>query len=121
MEDKNESKEAIVSFFLRAGLALVFLYAAVSSMINPSAWIGYIPSFVGNIERAYLLQAHAIFEIILGLWLLSNKKIFYASLLAGLSMVAIVVFNLAQLDVIFRDVAILFMAIALAFLSYKGR
>ena len=43
------------------------------------------------------------------------------AILSALAMFVIVVSNLGSLDVVFRDIAILFMAIALAILSYKRR
>jgi len=117
-----ESKVGLVSFFLRAGLALVFLYAAISSFLNPSSWIGFIPLFLKNlIDANLLLFAFSFYEIILGLWLLSNKSIFYASLFSALTMLGIIIPNFLALDIVFRDIAILFSAIALMILSYKGR
>ncbi|NCN98637.1 hypothetical protein COU62_00290 [Candidatus Pacearchaeota archaeon CG10_big_fil_rev_8_21_14_0_10_35_219] len=115
-----ESKVCLVSFFLRVGLALVFLYAAISSFLSPSSWIGFIPLFLRNlIDANLLLFAFSFYEIILGLWLLSNKTVFYASLLSALTILGIVISNLGALDIVFRDIAILFSAIALMILSYK--
>ncbi|MDP6527631.1 MAG: hypothetical protein QF858_02005 [Candidatus Pacebacteria bacterium] len=53
--------------------------------------------------------------MIIALWLLSGKKIFIPSVLAALYLAGIIVFNFAQIDVIFRDVSILAMALALVF------
>jgi len=115
-----ESKVCLVSFFLRVGLALVFLYAAISSFLSPSSWIGFIPLFLRNlIDANLLLFAFSFYEIILGLWLLSNKTVFYASLLSALTILGIVISNLGALDIVFIDIAILFSAIALMILSYK--
>jgi len=114
------NKTNLVSFFLRAGLALVFLYAAISSFLNPSSWVGFIPLFLRNLINANLLLfAFSVYEILLGIWLLSNKAIFYASLLSALTMLGIILPNLGALDIVFRDIAILFSAIALMILSYK--
>jgi len=99
---------------------LVFLYAAISSFLSPSSWIGFIPLFLRNlIDANLLLFAFSFYEIILGLWLLSNKTVFYASLLSALTILGIVISNLGALDIVFRDIAILFSAIALMILSYK--
>ena len=121
MPDKlNKDREILVSFCLRSGLATVFFYAAISAFLDPTSWQGFIPQFVQNIiDPKAFLHLHSAGEIILGLWLLSNKKTFYASVLAALSMLAIVVFNIGALDIIFRDVAILLSAVALAVLSYN--
>ncbi|MBI2632508.1 hypothetical protein HYW75_05880 [Candidatus Pacearchaeota archaeon] len=119
--DLNKSnREVLVSFFLRAGLAVVFLYAAISAFLNPLAWAGYIPAFVQAIIPAKtFLHIHSIFNILLSVWLLSKKQVFYASIIASLALLAIIFFNYTALDIIFRDVAILFAAIALAIISYK--
>ncbi len=108
----------LISFFLRVGLAIVFLYAAVAAFLDPNSWIGFLPSPLRAMLPAQaLLTAFSIYEIILALWLLSGKKTYYAAILSGLTMLAIIVFNMGALDIIFRDVAILFMALALATLS----
>ncbi len=125
MAEKNlreKDRYFFTSFFLRVGLAIVFFYASISAFLNPLAWVGFIPLFVKAIIPANIfLYIHSTAELILGLWLLSNKKVFYASLISALALLAIVVFNITALDIIFRDIAILFAALALAALSYKNR
>lgn len=110
----------LVSFCLRIGLAVVFLYAAVAALINPDAWVGFIPPFVRSIIPARtFLVVHSISEIILGLWLLSGMYSFVAGVLAAAAMAGIVLFNLGSLDIVFRDIAILFMALALVVISRR--
>lgn len=107
-----------VSFILRSGLALVFLYAGVASLLDPTSWIGFIPGWLrGIIPAETFLVVHAGGEIILGLWLISGKNAYAAAIISALAMGAIIVFNLGALDIVFRDVAILGMAIALAVLN----
>jgi len=116
----GENKNVLVSFFLRAGLAVVFLYAGIASLISPENWIGYIPQFIqSNFSASILLILFSVYEISIGLWLLSNKKTFYASILSSKIMFLIIIFNFSVFDVVFRDIAILFMAISLVILS-KG-
>jgi len=118
----SEWREVLVSFFLRSGLAIVFFYAATSAYLNPQDWIGFIPQFVRNIiDPTLFLHIHSAAEVILGLWLLSDKKTVYAASISALSIFTIIIFNPGALDIIFRDVAILFAAIALAILSYKNK
>jgi|SRR3989344_1830641 len=112
------NKETLASFFLRLGLAVVFFYAAISSFLSPQNWIGFFPRFL---QVSWILTLFSVYEMILGLWFLSNKKVFYASILSALTLFFIVVFNITLLDVIFRDIAIFFMALALAALSYEKR
>ena len=118
----NKNKLRIDSFFLRIGLALVFLYAAVSALLNPNAWVGFFPSFLSAVFPAkILLLVHSIYQILLSLWLLSNKKIFYAAGLSSLTLFFIIIFNVGALDIIFRDIAILFSSLSLMVLSYNTK
>ena len=121
MSKKKPNRNALVSFFLRAGLAVVFLYAGIASLISPENWVGFIPQFIqNNFPSSILLILFSVYEISIGLWLLSNKKIFYASILSSATMLLIIIFNFSVFDVVFRDIAILFMAISLVILS-KGK
>lgn len=99
---------------LRLGLAFGFLYAATSSLMAPENWIGFIPGWVPAPELA--LKAHAIFEIILALWLLWGKRIQWAAYLSALSMFAILITTGID-EVTFRDVGLMFAASALATLD----
>ena len=110
-------KEKLISLLLRLGLAFVFLYAAVASFLDSNSWIGFFPPFLQNLfPQTLLLAGFSIFEIVLGLWLLSGWKIFYAAIVAVLALLGIIVFNLGAFDIVFRDVAILTSAAALAVL-----
>ncbi len=107
-----------VSFFLRVGLAVVFFYAATASLLAPQDWIGFFPTFLRNLFPAQLLlTTHAVAEYALAFWLLSNKKPFYAALIAAGALLTIIIANITLLDIVFRDVAIFFAAIALAVLT----
>ena len=108
------NKEKSISLILRIGLAFTFIYVAISSFINPTSWLGFFPKFL---QKEIILTIFSIYEIFIGLWLITNKKIFYASILSSITLFGIIIFNLGAMDIIFRDVAILFAAIALAILS----
>ncbi|MBI2633144.1 MAG: hypothetical protein HYW78_02015 [Parcubacteria group bacterium] len=111
---------SFVSFLLRIGIALVFLYAATASLLQPYSWIGYFPLWLRNaISPSLLLTLFSIYEILLAFWILSGKFAFYSSLLAALTMLAIIIGNITLLDVLFRDIAIFFSAVALATIHYK--
>ncbi len=104
--------------FLRIGIAAVFFYAGIASFFEPNAWIGYFPSFLRSvIPHNILLTGFSIYEIALGFWLLSGKMVKFAALLAVFSLLGIIVFNFKLFDIFFRDIAILFAALALAFLD----
>ncbi|MDP3734261.1 MAG: hypothetical protein Q8R37_03450 [Nanoarchaeota archaeon] len=113
---------SLVSFFLRVGLAVVFLYAAISSLLNPLSWVGFFPSWLrAIIPDTILLYLFSGYEIILSLWLFSSWRIVYAALLSIATLVGIIITNLGALDIIFRDVAILFMAVSLAVLHWEKK
>ena len=115
---KKMENNKLISLLLRAGIAFSFFYAAIFSFVNPTNWIGFFPSFLTNlIPGVILLPIFSVYEILLGLWLISNKKIFYASVLSSMTLFSVVIFNLGVLDIVFRDISILFASIALSFLS----
>src|SRR5262245_42724523 len=105
-------------YLLNIGLAFVLLYAGISILIWPNDWIGYVPQWVENfgVSRNFMLMSHGIFESVLGLWILSNKKVKWAALLAALDIASIIIFaglNYQMLLTTFRDVGLIFMAIYL--------
>ena len=98
-----------------------FFYVAISSFANPTIWTGFFPSFFSSIIPAQIfMPIFSVYEIALGLWLLSNKKTFYAAILSALTMAGIVIFNLQGMNVVFRDVTIFSAAIALAILTKEN-
>lgn len=114
----NEKK--LVSFFLRTGLAIVFLYAGIAALLNPAVWIGFIPIWVRNIIPGNIfLPMHAVLDIIIGMWMIAGKKLLYVSIIASLSLFLIIIFNTTALDIIFRDIALLFSAVALMILHLR--
>ncbi len=120
LEQKN--KDFWVSLILRVGLALVFLYPAISAIIDPIAWVGFIPSFISSIiNPVTFLHIHSVIELILVVWFISGWKNFYPSVIAAIFALTIVLTNLGAFALVFRDIAIIFMAIALAVLSWKGK
>ena len=116
MKDYND----LVSFFLRSGIAIAFLYAAMSSFLEPTSWIGFFPIWLTNIiSGKILLILFSIYEIILALWLISNKRIYYAAILSAVTFILIILSNITALDIVFRDIPILFASMALAVMYYK--
>ena len=115
------NKQYLSNLLLRIGLAFVFLYVGIAAFLNPNNWVGFIPEIGNFITKAILLQIHSATNILLALWLLSNKKTFYAASLSSIFLFFIVIFNLNSFDIVFRDVAILLSSLALAVLNYKNR
>ena len=106
------------SFFLRIGLAFVFIFAALSAFFNPQAWIGYVPSFVSNfVTRAFFLFFHDVINLALGLWLLSGKKTYWAAIVSCVMLAGITLTNLNAFLITFRDVGLFFAAVALAVIN----
>ena len=114
-------KEFYVSLALRLGLAFGFIYVAIFSFVKPLNWIGFLPDFVEIVlPKETALVVFSIFEILLGSLLLFNYKIFIVSIISSATLFFITIFNLGALDIVFRDVSILFASIALNVLTYKN-
>jgi len=116
------NNQKLVIFFLRLSIASVFLYASIAATLQPANWIGYLPQFARNLAPAsLLLLGFSFYQVALGLWLLSGWKTLYSALLAAITLLAIIFVNLNQVDILFRDFAIFFAAIALALSAGKTR
>ena len=103
---------------LRAGLAFAFLYPPINAIFNPTSWIGYFPLFIrGFMPDMMLLHSLGVVEIIIALWLLSGWKIFWPSVAAAVMLLAIVFFDFSDFEVLFRDLSIASIAVALAIQS----
>ena len=112
------NKEQFAALLLKIGLASTFIYASVSSFVNPSSWIGYLPQFLTNIIPATILLAFfSAYEILLSIWILSGVKSFYSALLAAATLAAIILLNLGAIEIIFRDFGLFLAALALAELA----
>lgn len=114
------TQERLVSFLLRIGLATVFLYAAIASFMDPDTWASFFPLFMREMmPQKTLLFVFSIYELLLVLFLLLEKQVFYVAILSALTMFGIVAVNATGMDVVFRDIAIGFSALALAMLYKK--
>jgi len=115
------NEEGIAKLLLRIGVAFAFIYPAVSAYFEPLSWIGFFPGFLRDVfpSETLLLHLFGLFEIIIALWILIGRNIFIPSVLAAVFLFGIVVFNLSSLDIVFRDIPIMLMAVILAVLHYK--
>lgn len=105
-------------WLLRIGLATMFLYAAISSFLQPNEWLGYLPGFVLTMfDGELVLKLFSVIEIALAAWLLSGVYTRYAALLAAIMLLGITVSNFSLLAISFRDIGLAFAALALAALS----
>lgn len=115
---KNISNINIACWLLRLGLAFVFLYAAVSSLRHPLEWVGYLPTFATKtIAAITLIKLVAIYELVLSVGLISGKFLRYSALLCAVTLALIVLLNPSQLLTTFRDIGLVFMAVALYFIA----
>ena len=107
---------------LRIGVAFAFLYPPYAALIDSYSWLAYFPGFVHswNINQLLLLHAFGVLEVVIALWLLSGYRIVIPATLATLMLLGIVVFNMPNFQVLFRDVSIAAMAIGLAMLHFKN-
>lgn len=120
MTVSNEARFAYL--LLRIGLAFAFLYPPINALGDPNSWIGYFPQFTrGYVPEEILLHAFGIVEVLLALWILSGWKIFIPSLIAAMILVVIVFFNASQFQILFRDLSIAAMALALAIMNIPKR
>lgn len=101
---------------MRIALAFAFLYPAYGFWTAPSDWIGYIPAFARNVglSQGVLLMLIAGLHLVIALWILSGWRIFIPSLIAAVLLGSIVYFNQNQLNVLFRDISLALVALALA-------
>jgi len=116
------NKENLIPFLLRSGIAFAFIYPAVAAYFDPFSWIGFFPEFLRDLfagSDTLLLHIFGATELIIGLWILIGRKVFIPSVIAIIYLIAIISFNLSLIDIIFRDVSILAMAVALALMEHK--
>ncbi len=101
-------------YILRGGLVFAFLYPAISSLITPSDWVGFVPMFVRDVvDGNIFLFAFAVIQIPVALGILFFRNPFYPALLGSIILVLVILFNFGSFVLIFRDVSILAMALAL--------
>ena len=109
----------LVDLTLRLGLAFAFLYPAINAVFEPDSWIGYFPSFMlGVLPDLVLLHSFGLIEIVIAVWLINGKGTFYSAATALVFLLLIVAFNVAQFEVVFRDLSIASIALALMLLHW---
>ena|SRR3989344_6621501 len=110
--------ERWAKMLLRFGVAFAFLYPPINALSNPESWLAYFPAFTrGFVPDMVLLHSFGAIEIILALWILSGWKIFWPSAAVAVMLLAIVILDLSEFEVLFRDISIAAAALALALMS----
>ena len=107
---------------LRIGLAFALLYPPFAALGDPVSWAAYFPAFIRDlpIDTTLLLHAFGVFEVVLALWILSGWRIRVPATLSAILLLGIVAFNPADFEVLFRDLSIAAIAIALALLPQNN-
>ena len=114
------SKLAI--WFLRVGLAFVFAYASAEIYMNPANFLKYTPQFVFDIiPTNAFLYTFGVAELVLAAWILTGWKAEYPAIISVMLMVGIIVSNPEYFQILFRNVAIGFGALALLMLETRSR
>jgi uncharacterized membrane protein YphA (DoxX/SURF4 family) len=110
-------KRPLSEQLLRLALAFSFLYPPLAAVFDPYSWVGYFPTFLSDLvapHQLVLLHAFGLVEVALALWLLFGRRIRLPAFLMALLLFVIVVSNLNQFAVVFRDLALALVALALA-------
>jgi hypothetical protein len=102
----RRSPERLSVTVLRLGLAFVFGYAAVTSLVHPELVAQYVPMAVPPLIASALLPLFGVYELGLAVGLMSRRHVNGAAMLAMLTLVVITLLNLDAFGVLFRNVAI---------------
>ena len=114
MAEPGAHADRLSSWLLRGGLAFVLGYAATASFMHPATFAAYFPSFLPAAWATELLPFFALYEALVAVGLMTDRYAYAASVLTGLTMVAIIAVNPDVFNVLFRNVAIACSAFALA-------
>ena len=101
---------------LRVGLAITFLWIGILILKDPVGWGGYVQPWVANllpISLKGVMIGTALFDIIVGIFLLIDYFTWAAALLAAFHL--IIVLTVSGIDVVtVRDIGLFTAALALA-------
>lgn len=118
---ENDLRYLSPSFILRLGVGFVLVYAAIGSLLEPEAWLGFVPHWVSTIiAPATFLLIFSVFELILGFAIFFERFLTTASLLAFWVLIFILIFYGVN-DITFRDFGLALASLALFFISLRER
>ncbi len=115
----RHNRDTYVRRLLQIGLAFVLIYAGIGALTEPLSWKAYTPSFLPGDLRDIVFQISTWGELFIAGWLLSGKKLAIPSFLMAIFLALIIGFNWSQLDILFRNVGLLFAALALGVMSLE--
>lgn len=107
---------SLAQIVLRVGVAFAFIYPPIAALSDPTGWFTYFPAFIRAlpVPELVLLHGFGLLELLLAAWVLSGWRIRIPATIMTLMLLAIVLFNLSDFDILFRDLAIAAMTLALA-------
>lgn len=112
----------VTSLCLRIGLAFTFAYAGVDALIEPDVWIGFMPPFLmGVIPDKLLLDGFSLSQLVLAAAILWRKTSAYAGMVSALLLAGITLTSFGQMLIVFRDIGLAAMALALASHDWEHR
>lgn len=108
-------------FILRLGVGFVLVYAGINALLEPAAWLGFIPHWVGAIVAPTIfLLIFSVFELILGFAIFFGRFLTTSSMLAFWVLIFILIFYGVN-DITFRDFGLALASLALFFISLRER
>lgn len=118
---KDIDRNRLAEILLRAAVAIAFVYPPIDAFFNPTAWIGFFPLWMREAvpSETLLLHLFGATELLIAGWILFARRIFIPSMLATLYLAGIVLFNWKFIDLLFRDISILGISLALALRYYR--
>lgn len=97
----------------RYGVGIVFFIFGISQLLSPENWIRWLPSFIlnTNISPLNLIYINGIFDLIVGLLLLTGFFVRIVAFLGSLHLLGIII-SLGYNDIAIRDLGLLIVLIS---------
>lgn len=101
---------------LRVGLGIVFLYFSISQFQNPERWVLLLPKIFQNTSNPLIfIYINAVFDLVMGLLILSGKLLKIVSIIGFLHLISITIFALGLTPQGIRDLGLAFAVLSLFF------
>jgi hypothetical protein len=116
MAGNNPHQHETAALILRWGLAFVLLYESFLALLYSRNWLIYFPRFVTEPlapNEGVLVPILAVSQIALAAWLVWGKRSKWAAGIIAFAVFIATLFNLHQLDLIYRDIGLGLAALAL--------
>jgi len=107
-------------FLLRFGLGITFIITGIYIFKSKDHWTGPLPLWLKKLlplspERVMLMVA--IFDVTVGIWLLTGIYLWLAALLATLHLIQVLIVSGIN-QTVYRDIGLLFAAAALTLTTW---